>query len=416
MRFIPVATVSFLFTNNVQVIKASSGDVAAIDRHVVSFESSRLFPDADFFGDIDATKQSSDASDNPSRVHSEDANRSYGRIIAYPSFIQKMQKSMLGNINSDIVSAIFHDADEGGASFQEVQTLHLTKTSSRHVDCTMTVEGDKITSHPLKESDGLTSFYVQQADDAYLETDDDELCIPLVEGSAVSFNGGLPHRTVVKSGSVKLVGPFFLSSFANVGMDNIPLGVGEEAITSEGISDQGVGGVMLLELPSKIAPCYTTIIEKDGEFILVSGYTKVQFKMSEDNGETRHSTFIINNKDIGEAGVSICQLAEFSPDMQCVKESLEYYAEREEIAKKLWSILFGRCADDTFNFLPITEQGNVDPSFQTYRLGEMDISTLAEPIESTSSLQAVEGTKSGKISTSATIDEEHKRRRQKDNQ
>ena len=59
---------------------------------------------------------------------------------------------------------------------------------------------------------------MQQADDAYLETDDDELCIPLVEGSAVSFNGGLPHRTVVKSGSVKLVGPFFLSSFASVGM------------------------------------------------------------------------------------------------------------------------------------------------------------------------------------------------------
>jgi len=129
-----------------------------------------------------------------------------------------MQKSMLGNINSDIVSAIFHDADEGGASFQEVQTLHLTKTSARHVDCTMTVEGDKVTSHPLEKSDGLTSFYVQQADDAYLETDDDELCIPLVEGSAVSFNGGLPHRTVVKSGSVKLVGPFFLSSFASVGM------------------------------------------------------------------------------------------------------------------------------------------------------------------------------------------------------
>ena len=193
--------------------------VAAIDRHVVSFESSHLFPDADFVGDIDPTKQSSDASDNPSRGNLADAaSRSYGRIIAYPSFIQKMQKSMLGSINPDIFSAVFHDADADDAPFQEVQTLHLTKTSARHVDCTMTVEGDKITNHRLKKSDGLTSFYVQQADDAYLETDDDELCIPLVEGSAVSFNGGLPHRTVVKSGSVKLVGPFFLSSFASVGM------------------------------------------------------------------------------------------------------------------------------------------------------------------------------------------------------
>ena len=75
----------------VATIMLATPHVAAIDRHVVSFDSSRLFPDADFVGDIDATKQSSDASDNPSRVHSEDANRSYGRIIAYPSFIQKMQ-------------------------------------------------------------------------------------------------------------------------------------------------------------------------------------------------------------------------------------------------------------------------------------------------------------------------------------
>ena len=70
--------------------------LAAIDRHVVSFESSQLIPDADFFGDIDPTKQSSDASDNPSRGNLVDAaSRSYGRIIAYPSFIQKMQNGQL---------------------------------------------------------------------------------------------------------------------------------------------------------------------------------------------------------------------------------------------------------------------------------------------------------------------------------
>ena len=53
--------------------------------------------------------------------------------------------------------------------------------------------------------------------DSHFETDDDELCIPFVEGSAVYFNGGLPHNSIVKSGTVKLVGPFLLSSLESVG-------------------------------------------------------------------------------------------------------------------------------------------------------------------------------------------------------
>ena len=65
----------------------------------------------------------------------------------------------------------------------------------------------------------MTAFYVQKATaDAHFETDDDEMCIPFVEGSAMYFNGGLPHHTVLKSsGAIKLVGPFLLSTMESVG-------------------------------------------------------------------------------------------------------------------------------------------------------------------------------------------------------
>ena len=98
----------------------------------------------------------------------------------------------------------FHDHD--------VQTLYLTESSVRHTD--VRVEGRT----PLEDSDeSLTAFYVQEATaDAYFETDDDELCIPYVEGSAIYFNGGLPHQSIVKSGAVKLVGPFLLSTLESV--------------------------------------------------------------------------------------------------------------------------------------------------------------------------------------------------------
>ena len=67
----------------------------------------------------------------------------------------------------------------------------------------------------------MTAFYVQKQKataDAHFETDDDEMCIPYVEGSAMYFNGGLPHHTIFKSsGAVKLVGPFLLSTLESVG-------------------------------------------------------------------------------------------------------------------------------------------------------------------------------------------------------
>jgi hypothetical protein len=180
--------------------------------------------------------------------------------------------------------------------------------------------------------------------------------------------------------------------------------------------------VRLLELPSKILPCYTTIIEEAGKFTLVSGYTKVQFKISED--QTRISTFVINGNGIGEGGATtLCQLANFAPDMQCMKESMEHYAVREEDVSKLYSILFNPCAVETLNInnvdllaalrydgnLYSNEQDEADLTLNFGEEGAQQHITLSN-VEGT----GVEGSKSGKVS--ATVDEEHKRRRQKDDQ
>jgi hypothetical protein len=114
--------------------------------------------------------------------------------------------------------------------------LHMTQSSHRHVDGVREVVGSSIRLNPLKKWEATTAFYVQEASpDSYFETDDDELCIPFLEGSALYFNGALPHHSVLKSGSVKLLGPFQLSSLKSVGEfgttwcdPSLPCGPGKE--------------------------------------------------------------------------------------------------------------------------------------------------------------------------------------------
>ena len=188
----------FLFVNAAiaATIMSSEQHVMADDRHVKQRDSTHLFPDADFRVDVDAAS-SSDASSN--RPYHEDG-RVYGKASVFPAFIRKMQQ-----VTGKLVNLPDEDA-------QAVQTLYLTESSRRHTD--VRVNG----MAPVDSQDSLVAFYVHEAAaDSHFETDDDELCIPFVEGSAVYFNGGLPHNSIVKSGAVKLVGPFLLSSLESVG-------------------------------------------------------------------------------------------------------------------------------------------------------------------------------------------------------
>mmetsp|Transcript_2490 Transcript_2490/g.3798 ORF Transcript_2490/g.3798 Transcript_2490/m.3798 type:complete len:293 (+) Transcript_2490:224-1102(+) len=185
----------------------SVASASARHGHVSSLDSTHLFPDADFRVDIDAATHSSDASNNGQSYDS----RAYGKASVFPAFIRKMQEAT-GKIVNLPEGYSYHDA--------QVQTLYLTESSRRHTDSR--IEG--MTSLNPNDPDGsLTAFYVQESTaDAYFDTDDDEVCIPFVEGSAIYFNGGLPHRSIVKSGAVKLVGPFLLKGLEAVGVGSSP--------------------------------------------------------------------------------------------------------------------------------------------------------------------------------------------------
>ncbi len=190
----------FLFaTAAIAATIISSEHVMADDRHVKQLDSTHLFPDADFRVDVDAAS-TSDASNN--RPYHQDG-RVYGKASVFPAFIRKMQQ-----VTGKLVNLPDDEA-------QAVQTLYLTESSRRHTD--VRVNGmAPVDSQDSVES--LVAFYVHEATaDSHFETDDDELCIPFVEGSAIYFNGGLPHNSIVKSGAVKLVGPFLLSSLESVG-------------------------------------------------------------------------------------------------------------------------------------------------------------------------------------------------------
>eukprot|EP00984_Skeletonema_dohrnii_P027216 scaffold16716_cov146-Skeletonema_dohrnii-CCMP3373.AAC.7 len=193
------------------IFMPSGSFVLADDRHVSSLDSTVLFPDAYFRVNVDASTHSSTASSNQQTDNG--IGRVYGKASVYPAFIQKLQQATGKIVNLEGYSHPFHDVDV------EVQTSYLTESSVPHVDCLMG-KGGIIKLNPLEEST-LTAFYVHESTaEAHFETDDDELCIPCVKGRVIYFNGGLPHHTILKSGSgaVKLVGPFQLSTLKSVGI------------------------------------------------------------------------------------------------------------------------------------------------------------------------------------------------------
>ena len=202
----------FLFVNAAiaaAIMSSKRIGVVADDRHVKQLDSTHLFPDADFRVDVDAATHSSDTSWFAGPLESGQENladgRAYGTASVFPAFIRKMQQ-----VTGKIVNL-----PEGSSSHgAQVQTLYLTESSPRHTD--VRIKGmAPVDSQDSDES--LVAFYVQKTTaDAYFQIDDDKLCIPFVEGRAVYFNGGLPHNSIVKSGAVKLVGPFLLSSVEKV--------------------------------------------------------------------------------------------------------------------------------------------------------------------------------------------------------
>ena len=162
-----------------------------------------LFPQASYTIEVDAAHENS-AHGMWSGLTEADrsrggSTRSYGSASVYPSFLKKIQKSLLAADNFD------------DAIIRQVQTVRLTESSQRHTDCTM--DGPNVARVLEKNSDEQVGLFFQNTNpDAYFETDDGDLCIPIVEGTFISFDGSMPHRSVVNSGSIDMIGPFDLSS------------------------------------------------------------------------------------------------------------------------------------------------------------------------------------------------------------
>ena len=170
----------------------------AVARSIVTpLSGINLFPGANYEIDVNAA-QANSIDGLGSVVGCRDL---YGTASLHRALLGQIEEK----VGSDNVNAAALDAVH-----RQVQTLRLTRTSPWHTDCEMDGHQKRksLKDKPLQ----VGFFFSNTNEDAYFETMDGELCIPVVEETFVSFDGRLPHRTVVMSGHADMVGPFSLSS------------------------------------------------------------------------------------------------------------------------------------------------------------------------------------------------------------
>src|SRR6056300_1148021 len=182
---------------------------AAARSIVTPLSGINLFPASNYEIDVNAAQANS--IDGLGRLYGRlGLTRAYGAVSLSPAVLGRIEEKVgRDNVNAamDVVS--------------QVQTLRLTGTSPWHTDCErdVTQKCKKLTKkRPLQV--GL--LFSNTNEDAYFDTMDGELCIPIKEETFVSFDGRLPHRTVVMSGHADMIGPFSLSSdvLVNVGVSS----------------------------------------------------------------------------------------------------------------------------------------------------------------------------------------------------
>jgi hypothetical protein len=184
---------------------------AAARSIVTPLSGINLFPAANYEIDVNAAHENSiDGLGSVFGRHDltrKYGGRAYGNALLHPPLLgQIVEEVGRDNVNAAALDAVH----------RQVQTLRITGTSPWHTDCEMDGPQQRkpIKNEPLQV--GL--FFGNTNEDAYFEIMDGKLCIPIIAETFVSFDGRSPHRTVVMSGHVDMVGPFSLSSdvLANV--------------------------------------------------------------------------------------------------------------------------------------------------------------------------------------------------------
>ena len=193
-----------------------------VDRHVKSMTNTHLFPGKDFGIIVDATKKCAaegldsygrpfgfaDLTNSPSTSYVKPREDRYrGMSWLGASFLRKMQEFA----GVDLASPGVVDTSNDDV-FYKMKTTHIVKSSPWHIDI---FDGSR---QGLMEPRRPVGFYILNDNpNAFFEFDDDELCIPIVKGNFITFNGQKRHHTVVSEGFVDLLGPFDLKNVKCVG-------------------------------------------------------------------------------------------------------------------------------------------------------------------------------------------------------
>ena len=191
----------------VAVAWCSSLGGAAARSAISPLSGVNIFPSVNFKVEVNAAHANS--IDGLGPLYGPHGVRAYGIASLYKPLLKQIQ----AKLDTPDIDAPSFDEDE----VRQVQTLRLMGTTPWHTDCEM--DGPNVRKLPTKMEKlqaqlQVGFFFINTNENAYFETKDGRICIPVVENNFVSFNGREPHRSVVMSGHVDMVGPFLLSNNA----------------------------------------------------------------------------------------------------------------------------------------------------------------------------------------------------------
>ena len=137
-------------------------------------------------------------------------DRYFGSAWLGSSFLRQMQQHAGVDLTSSSSSSseknMVDTSDD--TVLHKIKMTHIVKSSPWHTD--VMVEERSTTPKQV-------AFYLLNDNPmAYFETKDVDVCIPILKGSFVTFNGRRPHHTVIMDGHVDMLGPFDVFSAKGV--------------------------------------------------------------------------------------------------------------------------------------------------------------------------------------------------------
>ena len=160
---------------------------------------------------------------------------SYRRSDRYPGKV-RLSSAFLNSLKNHV--GIFSPEETHDSAHDAEVSMHTyVKSSAVHRDhyTAASLSSDHRSPPLVREDRDVVFVLLNTNKDAYFQHGDTS--VPIKEGSLVHFNGRVPHNTVIKSGTVEMIGPFELN----------PLG-GKRGVVSVGILTTSPVSEMMLIL------------------------------------------------------------------------------------------------------------------------------------------------------------------------